>query len=147
MAVTELLQREINRGKGKPQSRRLEFAQHILRAFALTRSERIRKRSDFQAAYRLGRRFNSRHFVVIARITGLNHTRIGLSVSKKTGSAVYRNFLKRRIRETFRTNKKLFCDHAFDLVIITKKGFTRLCSQEIFHELQQVLKTLSSVSY
>jgi hypothetical protein len=83
MAVTELLQREINRGKGKPQSRRLEFAQHILRAFALTRSERIRKRSDFQAAYRLGRRFNSRHFVVIARINGLNHTRIGLSVSKK----------------------------------------------------------------
>ncbi|MBW2644778.1 MAG: ribonuclease P protein component [Deltaproteobacteria bacterium] len=115
--------------------------------FTLTRSERIRKSTDFQTVYRTGRKFNSYHFVVLTRKNNLNVTRIGISVSKRVGSAVYRNYLKRRIREAFRLSKKLFKDHTLDLVVIVRKGSSRLRSQEMLHELQTIFKVVSSISY
>lgn len=127
--------------------KRLGSSRDILGPFTLTKPERIRKRSDFQAIYRLGRKFSSYHFVVLARTNSANIARIGISISKRVGSAVYRNYLKRRIREAFRLNKELFKGNALDLVVIVRKGSSRLDSQEILHELQTVFKVVSSSSY
>jgi ribonuclease P protein component len=127
--------------------KRLGSARDVLGPFTLTKIERIRKRSDFQTIYRHGRKFSSYHFIVLAKTNSSNITRIGISISKRVGAAVYRNYLKRRIREAFRLNKGLFKGNALDLVVIVRKGSSRLDSQEILHELQTVFKVISSHSY
>lgn len=127
--------------------KRLGSACDILGPFTFTKLERIRKRSDFQTVYRVGRKFSSYHFIVLAKTNRSNITRIGISISKRVGSSIYRNYLKRRIREAFRLNKELFKGHALDLVVIVRNGSSRLDSQEILHELQTVFKVVSSSSY
>ena len=134
-------------GEKKSLLKRLTSARDILGAFTLKKHEKIRKRSDFQTIYRVGNKFDSYHFIVLTRKNSLKITRIGISISKRVGPAVYRNYLKRRIREVFRLNKELFKDNALDLVVIARKSSSRLRSQEILHELQTVFKVISSGSY
>ena len=76
--------------------------------------------------------------MVYAVSNDLDHSRLGVTVSKRVGNAVTRNRWKRRLREIFRRQKECFGDH-FDIVIIVKpKG-----AQPSFDALQNdVLKTV-----
>lgn len=66
------------------------------------RLARLTKRSDFLAAADRGRRFRSPAFTVQVRdkddMPGAG-LRLGLTASKKTGGAVQRNRIRRRLRE------------------------------------------------
>jgi ribonuclease P protein component len=65
---------------------------------------RMRRRSDFEAAVRRGRRVGRRTVVVHARMSGPADTaalvppRVGFVVSRGVGNAVVRNRVKRRLR-------------------------------------------------
>lgn len=64
---------------------------------------RMRRRSEFEAAVRRGRRAGRRTLVVHARLspgrtTPLDAARVGFVVSRAVGSAVVRNRVKRRLR-------------------------------------------------
>lgn len=61
----------------------------------------IRKRADFLAANR-GLRIARPGFVLLARPNGGQGLRFGITVTKKIGSAVVRNRMKRRFRELLR---------------------------------------------
>ena len=61
------------------------------------------RKTDFDAAYRFGRRFHDSHLSVTVRPNSLGHPRLGLAIAAKTiGNAVARNRLRRIIRESFR---------------------------------------------
>ena len=45
-------------------------------------------------------------FLVIGRANGLEHSRLGVTATKKTGPAVTRNLIKRLVREMFRRNRR-----------------------------------------
>jgi ribonuclease P protein component len=60
------------------------------------------KKGDFKRVFETGRRFSSRYLVIYASPCGLDISRLGLAVSKKTGSAVIRNRIRRRLRESVR---------------------------------------------
>lgn len=66
---------------------------------------------------------HSRRFLwmVHPSLVGADHARLGVVVTKKLGSAVRRNRIKRVMREVFRRHRELF-PSASDVVAIAKHG-------------------------
>ncbi len=75
---------------------------------------------------------------MILKENGLGITRLGLTVSRKTGNAVKRNRVKRLIREFFRLNDTYF-PQGYDIVIAAKKDASYLDLQKIKSELGEIL--------
>jgi ribonuclease P protein component len=85
----------------------------------LTPLERIRRKSDFASLYRDGGRIRGRYFHLVFRRNELGHSRLGVVASRKVGSAVVRNRVKRRLRELFRRHKELLRE-PIDLIVIAR---------------------------
>jgi ribonuclease P protein component len=69
--------------------------------------DRLRKRREFEECYASGVRVSGRHLqlFLLARKDAEN-SRIGISVGRRSGGAVVRNRLRRRVREIFRRGRK-----------------------------------------
>jgi len=80
-----------------------------LKNFSLTRNERVKKKSDFEKIYSSAKvlfssdRLIKVHFLFVD--SGTPGIKIAAAVSKKSGKAVWRNRLKRLIKESYRINK------------------------------------------
>lgn len=82
---------------------------------------RIRRKSEFDAAFRDGAACSDPLLVVHARRNGLPHPRLGLAVGKAVGGSVRRNRVKRLLREAFRLRRvELPAGH--DLVVVARGG-------------------------
>ena len=72
------------------------------------RSDRLRKRRDYQRVSREGVRLTSSSFVLMTverREPSQRTTRLGITASRRVGPAVVRSLVKRRIREWFRRHR------------------------------------------
>jgi ribonuclease P protein component len=74
------------------------------------------RRVEYDAVYREGRRRTSREFTVFLRPNGLDLSRFGWSIKKALGSAVRRNRIRRRLRETLRLHRREIAP-GWDIVI------------------------------
>ncbi len=86
---------------------------------------RLRKRRDFRRTYQKGKILKTRYFVLYWRPNGLKNYRIGFSVSKKLGSAVIRNRVKRQLREICRRKAADFVP-GFDYIFIARFGIKEI---------------------
>ena len=92
-------------------------------------------REDFVNLNRLGKKYHSKHFLVIAK-TG--RSRLGITVTRKIGNAAKRNKVKRLAREFFRLNKHHF-SRGCDIVIIGKKDSFLLNYTDVKEELGEII--------
>jgi len=74
---------------------------------SLPRNHRVQKRRDFLRAYEGGQKTFGRFVVIFSIANNLGHPRMGVTVTRKFGSATARNRAKRWVREIFRTSREL----------------------------------------
>ncbi len=80
---------------------------------------RLKRRKDFRRTYQQGRSCKNGAFVLVWRKNGLDHARLGFSVSKKNGNAVQRNRIKRRLQEASRLEIAQFLP-GYDYIFIAR---------------------------
>lgn len=98
----------------------------------LSRHNRLRKRRDFLRVQNTGRRIRTRHFVLL--VCGADHSRLGITVTKRIAAAVGRNRVKRVVREVYRRNRELFPPRS-EVVVIARRGAAALHYHEVRAEL------------
>ena len=77
------------------------------------------RRAEYAACYSKGMRLQTKHFVVFALPVASGKGRLGLAVTKKSGTAVQRNRIKRVLRSFFRLHQQKL--PAMDIVVTPKK--------------------------
>ncbi len=108
-----------------------------------SRDERIKKRGEFLKIYSEGIKTETEHFKIAVLPNNLKIRRLGITVSRKVGKAVKRNYIKRCVREYFRLNKEFFPESS-DIVITAWTGAEMLKFGEICEEIQSAdLKKLT----
>ncbi len=83
--------------------------------------EHLRRPSEFRRVYARRRSVSDGRLVVYACENGLPHNRLGLSVSRKVGSAVVRNRFRRLYRAAYRLTREEL-PSGMDLVLIPRDG-------------------------
>lgn len=97
---------------------------------------------DFKKAYDKGRSFGNRNLVLYIRKNELDQSRIGITISKKTGNAVTRNKIKRRIKEIYREMAPNIKE-GYDLIFVVRRNVPDISYQELrsaFHHLIRISK-------
>lgn len=84
------------------------------------RDRRVLRRADYLDTYSSGRRYVGRWLVFFVRPARGSCARLGVTITKKTGSAVVRNRLRRKLRELFRRSSELRA--AVDVVVNVRAG-------------------------
>jgi ribonuclease P protein component len=105
--------------------------------------DRLKKRYEFRRVQLSGRRIHTPHFLVVVQANALPNTRLGITVTKKVGTAVERNRIKRVVREVFRRNRFLF-PASHDVVFIAKREAKGITYQTLLAELQRAARKLQA---
>ena len=112
-------------------------------AFKFIKQAKIVKTDDFSSVFNLRKRIASPHLVMRYKLNDLNRPRLGLIVGKKTAKlAVWRNYMKRVLRELFRINQHQL--PALDLVIKVQKPFEKADFLQIKQEFEQLILKLAT---
>jgi ribonuclease P protein component len=103
------------------------------------KSQRLRKRAEFQRVQNEGRVVKTAHLVVVldAASSGDCSARLGITASRKVGNAVLRNRAKRVVRSAFRATRELW-PPGIDVVIIVRRFESEMTTPELARELVAV---------
>lgn len=107
--------------------------------YAFKKNERLRRRSEFSALFKSGKRIHSEYLTVILSTNTSDVRRLGLVVGKKVRKeAVRRNRMKRLLREFFRLNKHRL-SASQDILIVARKDFSFMKYRDLCSKLEEVL--------
>jgi ribonuclease P protein component len=99
--------------------------------------EHVRRRADFELAYRTGLKLNGRFMTVFVRQSGENTARLGIAATRKIGGAVVRNRAKRLTRELFRQHKPAA---GRDVVVVPRREFPDASYTSLEREFRALLE-------
>jgi ribonuclease P protein component len=91
---------------------------------------------EFERVYRNGSVYRGRLFSVHTLPNTLGEPRLGLSVSKKVGTAVNRNKVRRRLKEMFRSSAKRLPPD-LDFVISARPAAAKASFEELNEEFSR----------
>ena len=77
----------------------------MTRTYTFPRTHRLRSKLDFARVFEARVRESRGAVTVYAAPNGLGHPRLGISMSRKVGTAARRNRIKRLLRESFRLHQ------------------------------------------
>lgn len=98
----------------------------------MRREARLTSREDYRSVYKRGKSVANKELVLYFLKKENNGKRFGISVSKKIGSAVVRNRVKRLIKETIRRNQESI-KNGYDLILIARQP----AREKSFHEVEK----------
>ena len=99
---------------------------------------RLRKNHDVQRVINSKSSSVSKNLVVYFIKNNENHTRFGISISKKFVNAVGRNKIRRQVRELL--DKVNYYDKSLDIVLIIRKPFIKADFKTKLESLEKALK-------
>jgi ribonuclease P protein component len=108
------------------------------RTRGLSKDERLLRRGEYRRASARGARRISPHFIVYLAHNQLGRRRLGITASRKVGTAVVRNRIKRLIREYFRMSKDRL-PPSRDYVIIAKRALGAMTLGQVSRELDRAI--------
>ena len=79
----------------------------------------LKQNHEFRRLYNKGKSAVSPYFAVYCRKTNRPVSRLGITTGVKLGHAVKRNFVRRRIRELYRTNEERLAP-GYDIVVVAR---------------------------
>ncbi len=97
----------------------------------------VKKNADFQDIIENGKCLKDTYYNIYYKDKG-NGLKFGLAVSKKIGNAVVRNKVKRRLRSIIDSNKKLFSNNNY--IIMVKKAVLDIPFKEMEEKLTQMIQ-------
>ena len=105
----------------------------------MRKSYRVKKENEFQRVFDTHDSIANHFFVIYqAKKPNPHHFRVGISVGKKVGNAVHRNWVKRRIRQTLTDLKPKL--KAVDFLVIARPKTDELAMKVIKKHLTDALK-------
>ena len=107
----------------------------------LPSAERMRRRPDFERAYKEGARVHGRFMTVFVLPNGGTVARLGVAATRKIGSSVDRNRAKRLAREIFRRQK--LAQPGFDIVVVPRREMLDASFVNLETDYQTALKRAS----
>ncbi|GEL14982.1 ribonuclease P protein component [Pediococcus cellicola] len=110
----------------------------------MRKSYRVKKETEFQKVFETHNSYANRKFVVYVMVKpGQPHFRVGISVGKKIGNAVMRNYMKRRIRQSILEFKPQLRQD-IDFLVIARPQASGLSMKETKQQLKHVF-TLANI--
>ena len=106
----------------------------------MKKSYRVKKEAEFQKVFTQGKSVANRQFVVyMLEKPNQVHFRVGISVGKKVGNAVARNWVKRRIRQTL-TDLKPQLKQDCDFLVIARPTVAWMSTHDVKKHLSHALR-------
>lgn len=102
---------------------------------------RLHSKKEFDKVFQEGRKIVRPSTILFYLLKPDGEPRLGLAVSRKTGKAVVRNRIKRRLRDIFRNNLNLL-PAPLDLVIVARHNAGALSYEELRSEYLSALKKI-----
>jgi len=111
-----------------------------MRRYRLPKCKILRTKKDIQQLFREGRYFPGRHFDLVVR-TDVVDSKVLFTVSKKIRKKVFRNRIKRRLREVYRLNQYEI-PAPLHIAMIGKAGALTADFQQLQAEFKQILSKI-----
>ncbi len=92
----------------------------------------VKTNREFQNILATGKYIKNKDFVIYYKNNNLSKIRFGISVGKKIGNAVTRNYYKRQLRNIIDNNKNIY-SKSTDYIIIVRKS----CLETNYQDLEK----------
>tara|TARA_B100000242_G_scaffold202531_1_gene146716 strand:- start:289 stop:636 length:348 start_codon:yes stop_codon:yes gene_type:complete len=107
----------------------------------------LKKRLEFINSNKKAVRFNSKNLIIQKLKKDKLHPFFGFTVTKKIGTAVIRNKIKRRLKSIIRMllkNQDEYFNKSFNYVLICKKDIVKVSYNELRNEIKYNFKMIKN---
>lgn len=101
-----------------------------MKLHGFSKQERLLKNKEFTQVFKQGRRLSNDLFFIHILPNNLNYCRLGLAIGKEVHRAVWRNRIKRLVRESFRLNKQTI-PKGLDILVRLRYDKSRVSNKHI----------------
>ncbi len=107
----------------------------------MKKNEVVKNNRDFEKIINKGKCIKNNEYIIYYQDNDLEFDRFGISVSKKIGNAVKRNYYKRIIRNICDKSKNIY-SNGKDYIIIMRKGLKELNFKEMNNSFISLLENI-----